>query len=183
VKTRKKPAHIGIGGSFQGVVAGLDLNLNLMTLRDRWNSITGVVVFLSPKAIYHWEQELVILASSRRRIWWQTEPIHSDIPNILVGLGVLEDFFRKKSTPPSSSQEKLGEKKGIKGAAALFQDFICSSGHVLDSDCQIQDLKYRYVRSGLCPKTYTQNLSRFLLNSHGTLWKKRELNSLVARCM
>jgi hypothetical protein len=42
----------------------------------------------------------------------------------------------------------LGEKKkGIKGAAALFQDFVCSSGHVLDSDCQIHDLKYRYVRS------------------------------------
>jgi len=51
VKTRKKPTHIGLGGSFQGVVAGLDLNLNLMTLRDRWNSITGVVVFSSPKAI------------------------------------------------------------------------------------------------------------------------------------
>lgn len=123
MKTRKKPAHIGIGGSFQGVVAGLDLNLNLMTLRDRWNSITGVVVFLSPKAIYHWEQELVILASSRRRIWWQTEPIHSDIPNILVGLSVLEDFFRKKSTPPSSSQEKLGEKKGDQRGCSIVPGF------------------------------------------------------------
>jgi hypothetical protein len=56
-------------------------------------------------------------------------------------------FFEKNPPLPHPRRKSWGKKKGIKGAAALFQDFVCSSGHVLDSDCQIHDLKYRYVRS------------------------------------